>query len=352
MISTPEGTVAATYGTTVRGQERSPQTSDVFRIGSVTKTMTGTVILQLADEGKLRLEDPISTFVEGVPQGDLITIADLLQMRSGIHNYLDTTGFAEIFDVSMTHIWTPDEQIELGAAEPTLFAPGSAFDYSNTNTALLGVVAEQLEGESLAEIFRERLFEPLGMDDTALPTADELDLPGSDVRGYQYGIFPINHRPLMDEADREAARQGALEPTDVSRQSPSWSWAAGGAVSTADDLMRWAEALGSGELLSDGMHRRWLDSVEPMDPQNPVNGAQYGLAIEQARFGANRLYLHEGELPGFNTIVATDPANGVRIVIWTNLALSVDGAATAKALAVDVIGQLYATPLGTPIEAE
>ncbi|XPP26184.1 MAG: serine hydrolase [Leucobacter sp.] len=134
----------------------------------------------------------------------------------------------------------------------------------------------------------------------------------------------------------------------VAIQSPSWSWAAGGVISTADDLTKWAHALGGSELLGEELHQEWLTDMGPMDPANPDDGPQYGLGIEQARFGSNRLYLHEGELPGFNTFVAVDPAHDVTIVIWTNLALSLDGQPNAKAVAGDVIGQLYTTPLGTP----
>lgn len=351
-VTTPDGTVAAAYGTTVRGQSRTPQSSDVFRIGSVTKTMVGIAVLQLAGEGRLALTDPIERFVPGIPNGTTITIADLLQMRSGLHNYLDTDGFADVFDHDMTAIWTPEALVALGVGMPAGSAPGTAFDYSNTNTALLGMVAEELDGKPLAGILHDRLFAPLGMSDTVLPAATDLALPSPDVQGYQYGVFPINNRPLLSAQEQDAARAGELDPAVVTAQSPAWSWAAGGVVSTADDLAIWARALGSGELLSEAMHQAWRTDLHPMDPARPDDGPQYGLGIEQTRFGANRLYLHEGELPGFNTFVATDPANEVTIVIWTNLALSLDGHATAKAIAGELIGSLYATPLGSPIIPE
>lgn len=349
VVHTPDGTIDASVGSTNIGGNRPPEVDDVFRIGSVTKTMTGITILQLVDEGRLAVEDPIEKFIPGVPEGARITIANLLQMRSGLRNYLDTEGFASVFDVDMTEIWTPQELVGFGFEYPVAFAAGTAFDYSNTNTNLLGMVAEQLEGKPLAEIYRDRLFEPLGMDDTELPREDTFALPGPDVQGYQYGVFPINHRALLSEADRESARAGNLQPNVVTSQSSSWAWAAGGVTSTAEDLMVWAEALASGELLSEEMHQRWLSDVAPMDPERGENGPQYGLGIEQARFGANRIYLHEGELPGFNTFVATDPANGVSFVIWMNLALSVEGAPNAKAFASDLIGALYTTKLGTPV---
>lgn len=353
VVAGPDGTVSASYGTTMLGRSRPPQASDVFRIGSVTKTMTAMVILQLVGEGELALTDPIDQFVPGVPNGASITIADLLQMRSGLHNYLDTDGFAASFDGDMTTLWTPEQLVRFGIDQPTVSAPNTAFDYSNTNTILLGMVAERLDGKSLADIFHDRLFEPLGMNHTELP--ETTTLPDPLVQGYQYGVFPINHRPLLSAAEQSAAQSGELRPGEVTEQSATWSWAAGGVVSTADDLMKWAAAMGDGRLLDSTMHRAWLDDLHSMDPAHASDGPRYGLGIEQARFGTNRVYLHEGELPGFNTIVAVDPAHGVRLVVWTNLALSVDGQGTAKAIATDVIGKLYRTKLSSrvlPVEGE
>lgn len=219
IVTTPQGTITASAGTTEIGIERQPQASDVFRVGSVTKTMTGIVILQLADEGKLKLTDSIGTYIEGIPRGDEITIANLLNMRSGLHNYLDIDGFAAVFNTNMTHVWTPQQLIAFGLDYPAGAAPDTAFDYSNTNTNLLGLVAEQLDEKPLVEIYHDRLFKPLGMTDTELPDASRFTLPDPDVQGYQYGTFPINHGPLMPEADREAARDGTLQPNLVTEQS-------------------------------------------------------------------------------------------------------------------------------------
>ncbi len=349
VVTTPDGTVSASYGTTTLGETRAPQASDVFRIGSVTKTMVAAVILQLVREEKLALSDPIARLVAGVPNGQNITIAALLQMRSGLQNYLDTDGFATVFDHDMTTVWTPQQLVDFGFGYPAVSAPDTVFDYSNTNTTLLGLVAEKLDGKPLADILHDRLFDPLGMTDTELPSATTTALPSPLIQGYQYGIFPINHRPLLPDEEQAAAAAGTLQPNVVTVQSPSWSWAAGGVVSTVNDLMTWAKAMGGRELLGDTLHALWLDDVKPMDPANPDNGPQYGLGIEQSRFGPNRLYFHEGQLPGFNTFVATDPAHDVRFVIWTNLGVSPDGQATAKAVASAVIDKLYRTKLGTPV---
>ncbi|WP_308465660.1 serine hydrolase domain-containing protein [Rathayibacter soli] len=349
VVTTPDGTVSAAYGTTELGAKVTPKASNVFRIGSVTKTMTAAVILQLVRDKKLALTDPIDQFIPGVPNGANITIADLLQMRSGLQNYLDTDGFASVFDQDMTHVWTPQQLVDFGIGYPAVSAPATAFDYSNTNTTLLGMVAEKLDGKPLADIFHDRLFGPLGMSETELPSAATTALPSPQVQGYQDGIFPINHRPPLSADQQAAAATGTLKPNNVTVQSPSWSWAAGGVISSAKDLMTWAHVLGSSKLLGGTLHQAWLNDLNPIDPSNTANGPQYGLGIEQIRFGSNRVYFHEGELPGFNTFVATDPAHGVTFVVWTNLALSPDGQPTAKAIAGSLISQLYRTKLGTAV---
>ncbi|XPP26185.1 MAG: serine hydrolase domain-containing protein [Leucobacter sp.] len=212
LITTPEGSVFASYGTTALGETREPLASDVFRIGSVTKTMVAAVVLQQVGEQKLALTDPISQFVPGVPNGENITIADLLQMRSGLHNYLDTDGFASVFNADMTHVWTPEQLVEFGIGYPSGGTPGETFDYSNTNTTLLGLVAEQLDDKRLRDILHDRLFEPLGMADTERPDGTSLTLPDPMVQGYQYGVFPINHQPLLSAEEQAAAVAGTLQP--------------------------------------------------------------------------------------------------------------------------------------------
>ena len=118
--------------------------------------------------------------------------------------------------------------------------------------------------------------------------------------------------------------------------NPSWGWAAGAGISTARDLVVWVEALVGGELLSEAMQQQRLASVKPIDPDNP-NTAYYGLGI--ARFG--RLYGHTGELPGYNSFMGHDPDNKVSLVVWTNLAPSVDGRDPATVIAAALIKQLY-----------
>ena len=197
VLSTPQGEFTVTYGTTTLGATIPPRADTHFRIASNTKTMTAAVIVQLAQEGKLGLDDPVSKYVPGVPNGDQITIADLLKMRSGLYNYTDAPELSASLDRDPTKVWTPDEVLAIAFKHPPYFPPGTAFHYNNTNYALLGLIAEKLEhGKPLARIFQDRLFGPLGMKDTVLPASTSNTLPDPYSHGYMYGSSSF---ALVDE---------------------------------------------------------------------------------------------------------------------------------------------------------
>jgi D-alanyl-D-alanine carboxypeptidase len=344
VVRTPAGSYTLTHGTTTLGAESRPSPTDYFRIGSVTKTMVGAVVLQLAQEGRLGVEDPIDRYVPGVPNGANITVSDLLDMRSGLHNYLDTVGFDTGFNKDPTRVWAPQELLALAYAEPPSFPPGAAFEYSNTNTILLGLLAEKLDSKPLAQDLSARLFGPLGMAHTSLPDATTTALPDRSSRGYQYGRLQVADVTLPPDQEA-AAEAGTLKPNDVTAQSPSWAWAAGGVVSTAEDMTTWIQALVGGKVLGAAMQQRWVDSVKVQDPADPR--AYYGWGITQLRFGDIRLTYHEGQLPGFNTEAVMDAANRVSIVIWTNRALT-QGRDNAQTVLVALLAHIYRTPATTP----
>ena len=150
--------------------------------------MTAAVIVQLAQEGRLDLDDPVSKYVSGVPDGDQITIADLLKMRSGLYNYSDAPEISASLDRDPTKVWTPDEVLAIAFKHPPYLPPGTAYQYCNTNYVLLGLIAENRDhGKPLARILQDRLFGPLGMKDTALPARTSNTLPEPYSHGYLYG---------------------------------------------------------------------------------------------------------------------------------------------------------------------
>ena len=340
ILRTPNGNFATTYGvTTYRGTVPTGFEQHV-RVGSNTKTWTGTVILQQIQEGLLGLNDPVSKYRPDVPNGGQITIEHLLAMRSGLHNYTTTLQLNRTLDEQPAKAWTQDELLALGYKEsPDFTPPGAAFSYSNTNTVLLGLIAEQREGgKPLAAIMRDRLFAPLGLKNTLLPDIAFNAIPEPYSRGYMYGnnVLTMGSPPSLPNDMQVAARAGTLAPGDCTEANPSWGWAAGAGISTANDLVAWVEALVSGKLLNPDLQARRLASVLPIEPSNP-NSASYGWAI--AKFG--NLYGHTGELPGYNSFMGHDPVNRVTLVVWANLAPTVDGRDPATAIARALIGLLY-----------
>ncbi|MFF3920602.1 serine hydrolase domain-containing protein [Streptomyces sp. NPDC001852] len=180
-------------------------------MASNTKTMTAALILLLAQDGRLRLTDPVSAYLPGVPDGGHITIAELLEMRSGLHDYTAAPELAARMDTDPGRAVTPREMLDIAFRHPPDFAPGASYEYSNTNYALLGLVAEKAGGHLLAQQFRNRLFAPLGLTHTSLPGAHDLSLPAPYSHGYMYGgsaYAPVD-RPYPADI-QAAARSGRL----------------------------------------------------------------------------------------------------------------------------------------------
>jgi D-alanyl-D-alanine carboxypeptidase len=303
--------------------------------------MTAAVIVQLAQEGKLRFSDRVSQYVQGVPNGDDITISDLLKMRSGLSNYTSAPELAESLDHDPTRVWAPEELLALAFKHPSAFAPGTEYDYCNTNYVLLGLIAEKLEGKPLSRIFQDRLFGPLGLAATLLPASTSNAIPEPYAHGYLYGSSSYALVDAPYPADLiAAAKAGTLKPNDDTHQNPSYAFAAGGVISTADDLATWIRGLVGGKVLDAAYQRQWLDSPEPQDPGAP-EGQRYGYGISLMTFGPNRVYFHGGEMPGYNSFMGYDPVNDVTLIIWTSLTVSLDGQPTANTLMLKLLGQIY-----------
>lgn len=169
ILRAPTGEFTFAYGTRALGGHEPVTLGDHIRIGSITKSWTGTVILQQVEEGKLSLTEAVSKFRPNVPNGNRITIEQLLDMRSGLFNYSETRELNETLDGEPRKAWIPAELLALAWKNAPYFLPGAGFHYSNTNTILLGLIAEKIDGKPLATIFQDRLFKPLRMNDTSFP---------------------------------------------------------------------------------------------------------------------------------------------------------------------------------------
>jgi D-alanyl-D-alanine carboxypeptidase len=307
-----QGRWLQTFGTARVGADAPLRPTDYFRVGSNTKTMTATIILQLVQERRLALDDPVAHYYPGVPNGDSITIGDLLDMRSGLPNYTYDPAFVQ----QPQKAWTPQDLLALSFAKPVDFAPGAEFEYSNTNYIVLGLILEKITGMSAPEAFRQRIFEPLGLTHTSLPGLSDNTIPGPHPSGYMFLTDDATLDTIHLTPDQQAAAfGGTLKPDDVTDWNPSPGWTAGSAISTADDMAVYTKKLVTGGLLDEKTQQLRLDSINPVDPTKP-NGSGYGLGL--ARIAPN-LIGHDGQIPGYTTLAVYDPHIDLLVVILTNL---------------------------------
>ena len=212
-------------------------------------------------------------------------------------------------------------------------------------------MVEAAGGQPLGDALHDRLFEPLGLGHTLLPASTSTSLPEPYSHGYDYGSSSV---ALYGEPEYTAetvaqVEAGTLQPTDYTGVNHSFAAAAGGVVSTAEDLANWMEALVGGKVLSPEYQQIWADSPKLASPDTP--GYAYGYGIARNYFGSNSITYHGGETAGYNSYMGVDAANGVTIVVWTNLAVGLDNKAAAFTLGADVFGQVYAD-LGQPSPAQ
>ncbi len=341
-IRTPQGSYTAAVGTTEIGHDEAPDVNTHFRIASNTKTMTAALVVLLAQDGKLKFTDPVSDYVPDVPNGTNITVADLLKMRSGLYNYTNAPELSAELDANPGKTWTPQEALDIAFAQPPNDPPNTTYEYDNTNYALLGLIVEKAGGHPLGEQMRDRLFKPLGLEQTSLPAVDDTAMPKPYSHGYMYGGSAFAMVDDRYPADMKAAGQaGTLKPTDYTNQNPSYAHAAGGAISTAANIETWIRSLVSGKVFNADFHKQWLDSPQAEDPDNP-DGQKYGYGISYQRFSPTAaMYYHGGEMPGFNSFMGYDPDNDVSLVIWTNLTISLDDQTTAQALLPTMLDEIY-----------
>ncbi|MFV5173708.1 serine hydrolase domain-containing protein [Bacillus cereus] len=261
---------------------KKPMKTDFrFRIGSVTKTFTATVILQLAGENRLNLDDSIEKWIPGVIQGNgyddkQITIRQLLNHTSGIANYTRSKDF-NMMDTKKSY--TAEGLVKMGISMPPDFAPGKSWSYSNTGYVLLGILIEKVTGNSYAEEIENRIIEPLELANTFLPGNSSV-IPGTK---HAHGYIQLD---------------GASEPKDVTYYNPSMGSSAGDMISTADDLNKFFCYLLGGKLLKEQQLKQMLTTV----PTGVDELGDSGLGIFKMKLSNGELiWGHGGTIPGFLT---------------------------------------------------
>ncbi len=279
-----------TTGTAGEGIDRAPSPADHTRVGSLTKTMTATVLLQLLQEKRLSLDDPISKYVKGVPNGDA-TLLQLADMTSGIPVYTAQPAFLPAIMADPARGWTPDELLGYIKNVKPDAAPGAAWNYNNSNYLLLGMVIEKVTGQPIAEVFKKRLFDPLGMTQTSFPG------PSTKIASPYLSGVTAQGQPTGKTAN----------PTNW---NPSFAFTAGEVISTFGDLKKWSDALFTGKgILDPATQKLHLDSTA----NNPLTHG-YGIGI--GNMGG--WWGHDGQIFGYTTSVFHSYQLDTTIIIVAN----------------------------------
>lgn len=278
-------------GVADRRTGRALSTADRFRIGSVTKTFSAVVLLQLVDEGRLALDAPVNRYLPGLLPDDRITVRHVLSHRSGLYDYSDDLFARSVsgFEAVRTKVFTYRRLIDRSLRHARTTAPGGPYSYSNTNFVVAGLLIEKLTGQPVATAYRRRIIEPLRLTDTFYVHPDTA-IPGRYTRGYLTPDTP----------------GGAL--VDATRQTVSWAQSAGALISGTKDLDTFLSALLRGRLMSAGAlkeMRRWV----------PAGGTQsYGLGLRRRRLSCGiSVYGHTGAVQGYYTYAFTS-GDGRRIL--------------------------------------
>ena len=262
------------------------------RIASISKTFTATAVLQLVDAGQLALTDVLEDFIPGIPNGDRITIQQLLAMTSGIYSYTDDPAVEAALLADPTMPFDLQTVIDIVLRHEPAFEPGADIAYCDTNYWFLGEIVEQVTGRPIHVVIGD-LATTAGLTSTVYPAPDDFGLPDP---------HPMGYAPAAD----------VLEPPlhPVPEIVPGFGAGAGAMSSTIDDLHIWVEALGSGTLISPELQEERLVTTS----LQPGGSFDYGLGI--MRLGP--FYGHNGAILGFSTFAVYDPELDLTVIVIGN----------------------------------
>jgi D-alanyl-D-alanine carboxypeptidase len=259
-----------------------------YSIGSISKQFTATAILMLAEEGKLSLDDPVSRFLPELTRAGEVTIRQLLSHTSGYQDYWPQDYVMPL----MLEPTTAQKILELWARKPLDFAPGTKWQYSNTNYVIAGLIVEKASGMPLLTFLGERVFKPLGMEQVV--NIDQERLSATDPTGYmRYALGPLHPAP---------------------KEGKGWLFAAGELAMSAPDLARWDIGMLQQQLLKPASYKEMQTEVLL---KNGL-GTRYGLGVFVTSEADHRAIEHGGEVSGFTSENIVFPDDRAAIVVLTN----------------------------------
>lgn len=276
--------------------------TDLMLAGSIGKTFVAAVMIQLAQEGKVNLDDKIAHWFKAdpwfarLPNAKDITIRMLLNHSSGIANHADDDKFYIALAVNPDRVWKYEDLIGFALNKKPLFAAGKSFAYADTNYILVGMIIERVTGTTLYAEVTRRFLRPLGLDHI-VPQEGRI-IPGV-VNGYSsFGIL--------------AGPKGAMIVDGKFTINPQVEWAGGGFASTAEDLARWAKALYGGDLIQKSFMDQMLTGIKTGEVD------LYGLGVEISEGRWGKSYGHDGLFPGYVAAMAYFPQHQVAVAVQVN----------------------------------
>ncbi|TWV96864.1 serine hydrolase [Chitinophaga pinensis] len=284
------------------------ETSTIFQLGSVTKQFTATVILKLAEEHKLSIQDKLSKYFPDYPKGDSITIENLLTHTSGIFNYTNDKDF---MDKEVSNPASREKIMALFKDKPLNFSPGTKWDYSNSGYSMLGYIIEKATGKPYEQVVRKYIFTPLHMDHTGFDFKNLKDSKKST------GYFNIN--------DSSSTLAPGVDSTV--------SFAAGAMYSTTADLYKWHQAAQQYKIISKA---DWEKAYTPF-----MN--HYGYGWESDSIAGKRKVSHGGGIHGYITSIMRVPEDDVCVIVLDN-ASDRDVSKIASSLLAVLYNQPYNIP--------
>jgi D-alanyl-D-alanine carboxypeptidase len=262
--------------------------ADHFRIGNVGESLIVTLLLQLVDDGRLSLDDPLSNWLPNLPGAQEVTLGMLARSTSGYADFVTNPEFEDAFNADPFQRWKASELLGLAFARPPLFAPGTSWAFSDTNFFLLGKVLRRATGRPVDRLLGQRIWSKLGMNETEMRIGPHIPPPV--MHGY-------------------SSERGRYE--DTTRWSPSWARRFGNVTSTLGDMGKWAQALGTGSLLSRRSHALQVGPQNVgLGPLTPDNYYAMGLGVSNGWVAANP------QLLGYNGVVSYLPAKRAAVVVF------------------------------------
>lgn len=283
-------------GVADRGTGRAISNTDRFRIGSVTKIFSAVVLLQLADEKKLKLDKPVNHYLPGLLPDDRITVRHVLSHRSGLHDYTNEMFARTVpgFEAVRTKVFTYRQLVNRSLSKPRTIKPGGAYSYSNTNFVVAGMLIEKLTGHSVRTEYKNRIIDPLELGDTFYPHPGT-KIPGRHARGY---LTPDTAGAAL---------------VDSTKQTVSWAQSAGAVISSTRDLNTFLSALLGGRLTS----RAQLAQMQRWVPSG--TNQEYGLGLRRRHLSCGiSVYGHTGAVQGYYTYAFASKDGGRSLAALAN----------------------------------